>query len=71
MPIQIGRAIGPPCRSALAQRVLGRVDGGMRHLFRNGIPRPPRTSNAATAIHQGCDVAGPIGFRQTGIGRAP
>ena len=71
MTVEIGRSVGPPYRPALAQRMLGRIDGVVRRLLRRGVTRPPRMRNTASAIHQSCDMANSVGLRQTGIGRTP
>ena len=53
MAVEIGRAVFPPDRAALAQRNLGRLDRNVRTVF--GITRPPRGRDGAT----GC-ISSPI-----------
>ena len=49
MAVEIGRAVFPPDRAALAQRNLGRLDRNVRTV--SGITRPPRGRDGTAGLN--------------------
>ena len=68
---QVGCAVAPPDRPALAQRHLCGVDATAGEAFRAVIGRPLGRADRAAGIHQFIDEALPTLFGQARIGRAP
>ena len=69
MAVEIGRAVFPPDRAALAQRNLGRLDRNVRTV--SGITRPPRGRGGATGLHQFADQCGAARRFEMRVGGAP
>jgi len=58
--IEVGRAIGPPHRPALAERPLGLIDNGMGLGFSRAILAETRRADRAPRRHQGVHETLPL-----------
>jgi len=71
VPVEIQRAVAPPHRTALAERLLELVHSPMRRCFGFRIHRLLAVADRPPGPHQLADEIGSLDLVETGIGHPP